>query len=308
MFASDHVSESFLVMLNSSFSLALGALLIGGGIETALCQRRRSGGMTTRFNEALLPDSMWPLALAFAGLPAARRLALCSKGTFRRQWDSADFWWQLIQNMGLNPMDIMSNRGLISFKKVALEWKLNNSAALLRDRLRRRILIDDGLLSITVAAQSPFGPRQDLAPRATHAGTTLGRGQQHSRRHASNVALEGSSVALVRASALGLRRRSSSLEVLRRAREAVMVLENEDGDNILARASSAIMAVLRWRGGGAEEAAEAEQILDAVANRTNLFSTSQMLDILGAHQAAEADLFTGIQNRSDDEGCYFDDY
>eukprot|EP00443_Scrippsiella_acuminata_P053058 CAMPEP_0115508132 /NCGR_PEP_ID=MMETSP0271-20121206/72137_1 /TAXON_ID=71861 /ORGANISM="Scrippsiella trochoidea, Strain CCMP3099" /LENGTH=298 /DNA_ID=CAMNT_0002937851 /DNA_START=44 /DNA_END=936 /DNA_ORIENTATION=- len=294
MLASDGIAETLFVMLHSSLSLAMGALLIrgginAGGIDASLCQRRRSGAsLKNEVSEASLPDCMWPVALAFAGLPSAYRLGLCSKG-MHRQWGSADFWWQLMQNMGLNPMDIMSNRGVFSFAVAASQWKLDNAAALFRDRLRRRVLIDEGLLGITMSAP-PTSPPKDSPLRG------------HKAQRAGLLNQRGTQVwpCLVRSEKLGLQGQKSGIEALRLARRAIFALQREDGDKLLSRASTAIMAVLRWRGGSEEEACEAEAILDAVATRTNLFSTSQMLDILGAHQAAEADLFTGSLDKNDE--------
>lgn len=73
---------------------------------------------------------------------------------------------------------------------------------------------------------------------------------------------------------------------LKEARRAVLALHPEDGPVIMQRATDSISALLRWRAPGALQRRDSEALLEAVSTQCGLFSTGQMLDMLGAHQQA----------------------
>lgn len=74
---------------------------------------------------------------------------------------------------------------------------------------------------------------------------------------------------------------------LKAARRAVLALRPEDGFFLIQRAVDSIANLVRNRASGKMEVVQAEQLLEAVASRSDIFSTGQMLDVLGAHQKAD---------------------
>mmetsp|Transcript_3209 Transcript_3209/g.6283 ORF Transcript_3209/g.6283 Transcript_3209/m.6283 type:complete len:295 (-) Transcript_3209:42-926(-) len=78
---------------------------------------------------------------------------------------------------------------------------------------------------------------------------------------------------------------------LKEARRAVLALLPEDGPMLIQRATDSISALLRSRAPGASECRDSEALLEVVSTQYALFSTGQMLDMLGAHQqASDGDL------------------
>lgn len=71
---------------------------------------------------------------------------------------------------------------------------------------------------------------------------------------------------------------------LAEAARAVLALQLDDGELLIQRATESLVQLLQWRSAGTEELAKAEALLEAVAERSDLFNVSQMLSILGAHQ------------------------
>jgi hypothetical protein len=71
------------------------------------------------------------------------------------------------------------------------------------------------------------------------------------------------------------------------ARRAILAMLPEDEEALIQRATDSVVGLLRNRGRGECELLKAEQLLEAVAGRCELFSTGQMLDMLGAHQKAD---------------------
>jgi hypothetical protein len=74
---------------------------------------------------------------------------------------------------------------------------------------------------------------------------------------------------------------------LKDARRAVLAMKEEDGATLIERAVASIAVLLRSRPVGEGELAAAEDLLEAVAARSDILTTSQMLDMLGAHQQAD---------------------
>lgn len=72
------------------------------------------------------------------------------------------------------------------------------------------------------------------------------------------------------------------------ARRAVMAVQVEDGVVLIQRAAKSLANILRNATGEAE-LVKAETLMEAVAARSDIFTTAQMLDILGAHQEAAED-------------------
>jgi len=68
------------------------------------------------------------------------------------------------------------------------------------------------------------------------------------------------------------------------ARRAVLALHPEDGAALIQRAAESLAILLRGRAPGETELVKAESLLEAVADRTDIFEIAQMLHILGAHQ------------------------
>jgi len=73
------------------------------------------------------------------------------------------------------------------------------------------------------------------------------------------------------------------------ARRAVLAMRQEDGNALIQRAVESMANLLRSRSCGEIELSKAEALLEAVATRSDIFSTAQMLDMLGAHQQADED-------------------
>lgn len=69
------------------------------------------------------------------------------------------------------------------------------------------------------------------------------------------------------------------------ARKAVMAVQVEDGAALIQCAAASLASMLR-DASEEEEPSRAEALLEAVAARPEIFTTAQMLDILGAHQEA----------------------
>lgn len=84
------------------------------------------------------------------------------------------------------------------------------------------------------------------------------------------------------------RRRDGNTDFkLEDARRAILAMMPEDGEALIQRATDSIVELLRKRSCGESELSKAEDLLEAVASRCELFSTGQMLDMLGAHQKAD---------------------
>jgi len=81
-------------------------------------------------------------------------------------------------------------------------------------------------------------------------------------------------------------RRASDFK-LEDARRAVFAMLPEDGEVLIQRATETIVDMLLNRACGESELLKAEELLEAVASRCDLFTTGQMLDMLGAHQKAD---------------------
>lgn len=93
-------------------------------------------------------------------------------------------------------------------------------------------------------------------------------------------------------SALRLNRQSlqqNHSATLEDARRAVLAMRPEDGTALLQRAAESIAMLLSSRKSGESELLKAEGLLEAIANRSDIFTTGQMLDMLGAHQKADED-------------------
>jgi len=68
------------------------------------------------------------------------------------------------------------------------------------------------------------------------------------------------------------------------ARKAVRAMQPEDGEALMQRASESLANLLRSRAPGAVELSKAESLLEAVADRSDIFTIAQMLTMLGANQ------------------------
>jgi len=68
------------------------------------------------------------------------------------------------------------------------------------------------------------------------------------------------------------------------AHKAILALRIEDGASLIQRTADAVANLLLSRSNG-----DAEVLLEAVASRADIFTTAQMLHILGAHQKAMLD-------------------
>jgi len=76
---------------------------------------------------------------------------------------------------------------------------------------------------------------------------------------------------------------------LEAARRAVLAMRPKDGTILIQRATDSVSGLLRSRAAGKAEVGKAEALLEAVSTRSDLFSTAQMLNVLGAHQKANED-------------------
>lgn len=73
------------------------------------------------------------------------------------------------------------------------------------------------------------------------------------------------------------------------ARRAVLAMRAEDGVTLVQRAAETIADLVLHRAKGKGEVSKAQALLDAVAARSDIFTISQMLAILGAQQKADQD-------------------
>jgi hypothetical protein len=201
-----------------------------------------------------LPDSLLACIFSFSGLPTTLSASLSCRSANAQLWQNPAFWQSLLCCLGVADTSLraLQTRELSSWfepRDVRCNDNALPKAKAFWDFARH------WLLGIDVLVGMPVTLKGDGATSSfTH--------RWRCREHAGALDLED-------------------------ARRAVLALQPEDGKRLIQRAADSVTALLRDRVPGEKEMLKAEELLEAVATRVELFSTSQMLDMLGAHQRAE---------------------